>query len=175
MTTASMTATRRSGLIAFPTFSSGRSGSADIITRCYVTAREHLLGSVSLRGAAEQALDELSHLWQEASADGWDGYGAKRISADAYVHARAFIQALPTTVPKPEVGADPDGEISLDWLFAAGIRFSLSIGERGRLTFVSLLGHRAIQGTEWFDTGIPSTVLDELTTIASEGRRAGHR
>jgi hypothetical protein len=173
MTTALMTASRRSGLIAWPVSSQGRSPSADTLGRCYRIARQHLLSSLALRSAAEQALAELETVRKETSAAGWDGYGALPIDADAYSQARMFIQALPTTVPAPEISVDPDGEVALDWMFGKSLRFSVSVGKHGRLTFASLLGHRVIDGTEWLDTGIPATILNELTAIATEAKGAG--
>jgi hypothetical protein len=92
---------------------------------------------------------------------------------DAYCQTRTFIQALPTTVPAPEISLDPDGDVAVDWIFGKSLRLSVSVGKRGRLTFASLLGNRAIDGTEWLDTGIPSTILNELTVIAREAKEAG--
>jgi hypothetical protein len=173
MTTALMTASRRSGLIAWPVSSHGRSLSAETIVRYYGAARDHLLASLALRKGAETALAQLETLRTETSVEGWDGYSARPIDQDAYYCARIFIQALPTTVPLPEVSVDPDGEVAVDWAFGKGLRFSVSVGGRGRLTFVSVLGNRTLEGTEWLDTGIPSAVLNELTAIATEARSAG--
>jgi hypothetical protein len=173
MTTALMTANSRSGLIAVPWFSRGASESAEAIQRSVEQARLHLLDSISLRDAAQQALDELFGVAVESLEHSWDGYGAEAIQHDAYAHAWMFIQSLPTTVPKPSIGADPDGEVSIDWLFSRDLMFSLSIGKRGRLTFASLIGDRSIQGTDWLHNGIPATILDELTAVASEARRSG--
>jgi hypothetical protein len=173
MTTALTTASRRSGLIAWPVSSNGRSESAKTLGRFYGVVRQHLLGSLSLRSAAEQALADLEKVRTETSAAGWDGYGAIAMNEDAYCQARTFIQALPTTVPAPEISLDPDGEVAVDWTFGKSLRFSVSVGKRGRLTFASLLGNRAIDGTEWLDTGIPATILNELTAIATEAKDAG--
>jgi len=173
MTTALMNSNHRSGLIAVPQFSYGQGESANLIARCFFHTRLHLLDSISLRSAAQAALDELLDAALEASALGWDGYGAQPVNREAYALARRFIQALPTTVPKPEIGVENDGEVALDWLFGAGLVFSVSIGPRGRLTFASVIGNRAIQGTEWLDDGIPAALLDELTRVAAEARRTG--
>lgn len=108
----------------------------------------------------------------EARQPNWNGYGARPVQGAAYAKARTFIQALPTTVPKPDIGIDGDGEVSVDWLFGPELVFSVSVGPSGRLTFASVIGKRAIQGTEWFDAGIPAAVLDELTRVAAEARRA---
>ena len=174
MTTALVTASRRIGLIAPPSrVSQGESESAKQISNCVERVRQHLLGSVSIREYAQQALEELEQAARDAALEGWNGYGARPIQREAYRNARTFIQALPTTVPKPEVGVDPDGEVSIDWLFARGLTLSVSIGARGRLTFVSSIGNRTIEGTEWLDGGIPASILDELTTVAAAARRAG--
>jgi hypothetical protein len=171
MTTALMNGNYRSGLLAIPEHSSGQGRDAFWMSKSINEARQHFLTSVSLRSAVGAALDELLDAALEASAQGWDGYGARPVDPKTYARARRFIQALPTTVPKPEIGVDSDGEVSLDWLFGAGLVFSVSVGPSARLTFASLMGKRAIQGTEWLNDGIPAALLDELTRVATEARR----
>ena len=171
MTTAVISAPRRSGLIALP-WSSAAGECAKVLGEIHQDVRLHLLNSLSLRSAAQEALDELEEARKEACVRGWNGERTEPIDPEAYMNARAFIQALPTTVPKPEIGIDTDGEVSIDWLFGSGLTLSVSIGKRGRLTFASLLGMRAIQGTEWLTDGIPAAILDELTAVAGEARLA---
>jgi len=59
---------------------------------------------------------------------------------ESAVHvAVELIHAMPTDVPMPEVGVDPDGCVVLDWLGICG-GASISIGRSGRLAFSWLLG-----------------------------------
>src|SRR6266704_6073958 len=74
----------------------------------------HALASVALGKAKQDALNSLYSRFCEGSRTGWDGYEASPASYESYVRARQFIEALPTDFPVPEVGLDPDGEVSLE-------------------------------------------------------------
>jgi hypothetical protein len=128
--------------------------------------REHLLTSHTVRDARERLLDDLEGLCFEASREGWDGYGAKPLSIDAYDFAKTLIKALPTTSPLPEVNADPDGEVSLDWSFGNRRALTLSIGPTGRCTFAWIQGQRSNRGTDWIEDEIPASIVFALRQLA---------
>jgi hypothetical protein len=130
--------------------------------------RMHLLSSYSVRRGAERALDELEQVRAEASTYGWDGYGAKPMDADAYVNARLFLETLPTTAPSPEISADPDGDVALDWSFGPRKALSISISRTGRCTFAWIRGRRTVRGTDWFDDAIPVPIANALSQLARE-------
>jgi len=157
------------GLIT-PNRSNAQSEPARLLFRMQEEIREHLLTSHTVRDARESLLEELDSLCLEASRVGWDGYGAEPVSADAYDFAKMFIKALPTTAPLPELNADPDGEVSLDWSFGERRALTVSVGPTGRCTFAWMLGRRSNRGTDWIDDEIPATIafalrqLDHLRT-----------
>ena len=91
---------------------------------------------------------------------------------DAYLNARLFIEALPTTAPPPEVSADPDGDVALDWSFGPRKALSVSISGAGRCTFASIHGQRTFRGTDWVDDdGIPENIATALWQLAREAPR----
>lgn len=168
MTTAVVTfQNRRAGLIS-PIRSSGRSESADQLVRLSEQVRKHLLDSISVRGSAEAALDDLDTVCSQASYGGWNGYGAKPIDPASYRKAKVFLEALPTTSPFPEISVDGDGEVSFDWMFAPRQAITVSVGGNGRLTFAWINGHRTCRGTDWLDDGIPSTIADAISKLARQ-------
>lgn len=57
----------------------------------------------------------LKALYRECRLPNWDGYGAEPITPDTLELARQFCDALPEDVLEPEVCAEPDGGISLEW------------------------------------------------------------
>ena len=157
---------RRSGLIS-PTRSTARSEAATLLAAMGENIRMHLLTSFTMRNAAERTLDELEQVKTEASKEGWNGYGAKAVDLDAYDCARLFLEALPTTAPSPEISADPDGDIALDWMFGPQKALSVSIGPTGRCTFAWMLGKRTYRGTDWLDDdGIPASIVQALGQLA---------
>ena len=153
------------GLIT-PNRSNAQSESARLLLHMQEEIREHLLRSYTVRDARERLLVELDELCLEASRQGWDGYGAEPMRMDACDFAKVFIKALPTTAPLPELNADPDGEVSLDWSFGNRRALTVSIGPTGRCTFAWLLGQRTIRGTDWIEDEIPASIAFALHQLA---------
>jgi hypothetical protein len=60
--------------------------------------------------------------------ENWDGYGGASIPAEISNIASGLIAALPVHVPTPEVSANANGTISLEWENDAG-RAHLEIGK----------------------------------------------
>ncbi len=158
---------RLSGLLSQPR-STAKSESAEKLILIREGIRQHLLASYTVRREAERALDELAQVQSEAARSGWNGYQAKPVTLWACVHAKLFIEALPTTAPAPEVSADPDGDVALDWVFGRRKALSVSIGPTGRCTFAWMLGHRTYRGTDWLNDGIPETISRALAELARD-------
>jgi len=128
--------------------------------------REQLLDSYSIGRGVSQALADLEAVRKEAAYDGWDGHGGKALSPEACAFASVFLEALPTIAPIPEISADSDGEVSLDWIFGPKKALTVSIDGRGRCAYAWMLGQINSRGTDWITDGIPANIayaLDQLT------------
>ena len=157
----------RAGLIT-RSHSTARSEPAERLAQLAEDTRMHLLDSYTMRSAAERALNELEKVRDEASFPGWNGYGAKPMHPEAYSNAKLFLEALPTMAPFPEVSADPDGDVALDWSFGPRKALSISISSTGRCTFAWMHGHRTYRGTDWLADEIPSNIAQALWQLARE-------
>jgi hypothetical protein len=164
MSTAQATAGSIAGLIT-PNRSNAQSETARILLHTQEKIREHLLASYTVRDARERLLEELDTLCIEASRQGWDGHDAKPINLDAYEMAKVFIKALPTTAPLPELSADPDGEVSLDWSFGKRRALTVSVGPTGRCSFAWVQGQRSNRGTDWIEDEIPAQIAFALRQV----------
>ena len=156
-----------SGLIT-PPRSTATSEPAKRIVEMREEIRSHLLASYVLRNTAERTLMELDEVRAEASQGGWNGYDALPLNPSAYVFARAFLNALPTTAPLPQVSADPDGEVALDWIFGERKALSVSIGSTGRCTFAWMQGQSTCRGTDWIEDEIPASIVYALARLAQD-------
>lgn len=150
------------------TRSTAQSDPAKVIDEKLGEIRMHLLNSYVMRNKAERALAELEEVRSEAARVGWDGYGALPLSPLAYFFARIFLNALPTTAPLPEVSADTDGEVSLDWIFGERRALTVSIGPTGRCTFAWMLGQSTNRGTGWIEDEIPATIAFALGQLVRD-------
>jgi hypothetical protein len=154
-----------SGLIV-PARSTAQSDPAKKLDAMLEMIREHRLKSYVMRGPVERVLTELGEVCAEASKEGWDGYGARPLDPASYDFAIRFLNALPTYAPLPEVSADIDGEIALDWIFGQRKALTVSIGPTGRCTYAWMLGQSTNRGTDWIDDEIPANIVFALGQLA---------
>lgn len=83
---------------------------------------------------------ELQKTFEECSLEGWDGERAKPITKQVLRHAKTFLRSFPLGFESPEVGAEPDGAISLEWYRSPARVISISINPGGRLYFAATIG-----------------------------------
>lgn len=80
----------------------------------------------------------------ECGHDDWDGEGARPVS-DRTIDLAARIAdclfgLLPRDTPVPDLIAEPDGEICMNWGRPDERLFSLSIGEHGKINYAGQFG-----------------------------------
>jgi hypothetical protein len=128
--------------------------------------RERLLSSPSLGSSREECRNRLIDAYNEATTDGWDGYGASEVKPSAIHIACIFIDSLPTNIPMPDVSVEPDGEISFDWISGARRQFSISLGERKVMSYAGLFGSDKVAGSERFQGLLPRILLEHIRRVA---------
>lgn len=153
-----------------PVRSTGQSEPAKRISNMQEEIRKHLLTSYVIAAPTEQVSSRLEEVWSEASRSGWDGYGAKPVDPLAYMYAQFFVNALPNTAPIPEVSADSDGEVALDWFFGNRKALTVSIGPTGRCTFAWMNGQSTNRGTDWMEDDVPASIVFALAQLARSAR-----
>lgn len=100
-----------------------------------------------------------------AMDQGVDG-NAVSVEAVTLVLAERFLTVLPLDIPSPEVGLDPDGEISFDWFGAGGQNFSVSLRKDGRLAYAgAFAGEKTKYGTDRLDDEIPREIVDAVREL----------
>lgn len=94
-----------------------------------------------------------------------DGYGAKPVSIDSVNEARKFISQLPSFFPKPEVVAEPSGELGLEWYKEKNKIFALSFNGRTMIAYAGIFWNNKTHGIEYFEDSIQSTIIDSLRRV----------
>jgi hypothetical protein len=108
-------------------------------------------------------ISEISALALECSEPNWDAYGARPMSPIAASRAVELILALPDGIPLPEVAADPDGSVSLDWISSRRRTLSLNVGESTHLAYAWIDGTDRGYAVEIFNEHeVPAPVLDAI-------------
>jgi len=121
-----------------------------------------LLASEQVRRDDIDARLELDPRYREAN---WNGEGAAPIPNLAFEEARAFLYKFPTTLPLPDVIAEPDGYLGLEWYRNRRLLYVVSFNGQGALSCSGLIGQTKVYGTYYLDDGIPSEVLRTIARI----------
>lgn len=122
---------------------------------------ESLQRSIELFGRKRTALSALYQVAIDCQKPGWDFEDAEAVAPEIITRAEDFILALPDKFPMPEIGGEPDGEVSLDWIHSRKRMFSVSIGKTERLPFAWVDGTDLGNGVARFDgITVPAKILN---------------
>lgn len=124
-----------------------------------------LYGDVTAENPRKPLMEALNEYWDTCSSLNWDGYGAKPINAMSNFYAHQLIRFFPPALPNPEVGVDPDGEISFEWFKGPREVFSVSIAPNGDLHYAGLFGRNKVHGAESFGDVLPKAIMDNLKRL----------
>lgn len=101
----------------------------------------------------QAAFEELWDVWKDCSQPGWDGYGALAVEQETLAAAYRLIESLPLGFPSPSIGAEPDGQLTLEWHKSPTRTLSVSVDPEGYLHYAGLFGGNKRFGTlEFFET-----------------------
>jgi len=143
----------------------GSSESADSIQKIVAGIKDHYFEPVSF-AYSNELLKTLVLVYKSCSTNNWDGYGALEIKSKSFVYAKKFICNLPAYLPKPDIGADPDGEISFEWRNENNGIYVLSISATGELSFAGLYSEgREIHGKDKMSDGVPKEIFQHISRL----------
>ena len=86
----------------------------------------------------------------------------------ALSNVQRLLRMLPDTLPLPEVGIDPDGAISLDWMPTRFRMFSISVSDSDSLAYAWLHGTDRGHGVVRFVDGLPQWLWSQLAEIVGD-------
>lgn len=143
----------------------GESDASNFVAGQFVKERQRLQNSYSLGLGARGIFEDLFLIAGETNSPNWDGYGAKAVAAETFRLANSFLQALPLGMPPPSVGAEPDGELTLEWHYSPRRTLSVSVAGDGDLHYAALLGPGKAYGTEPFFGEVPKPILELISRV----------
>ncbi len=154
-------------LAGTPVLSRAVSGTADYIAMESEKNRDSVMNSLVLGHQFQKSLNELKDIVAECRTANWDGYNAYPIAADTYNFARQFLQALPLYSAPTSIGAEPDGNLTLEWYKSSRWLLSLSISPEGMLYYAALFGSSKQYGSEPFLGNVPQQILSLINRVAT--------
>jgi len=123
-------------------------------------------GTQTVGSAFYEFAEEFWNVVNACSSRNWDGFGATGLSSDTVYTAWRVGQVIPFGLFRPSVGAEPDGQITLEWHVAPRRTLSVSVDGAGNLHYAALLGSdRKAFGTESFVGVVPDRILDLIYSI----------
>jgi hypothetical protein len=147
------------------TISGSASETAKFIAEQREISRELLQESNTLGFAAKGTFQQLYEVFKECSSEGWDGEHARPISIDVLECAISFLKSFPIGIEAPEIGAEPDGSITLEWYRSPNRVVSISINPDGWMYFASLFGSSKRHGAEYAMMGISDDLLQIILQV----------
>lgn len=148
---------------------SGVSAEAQLVESALDRLRESTEQSESWFGAKADAIAGLSEVARDCGEAGWDGADADAVNPLAVARAEAVIRAWPAGLELPQVAAEPDGALSLDWIRSRHRVFSLSVGAGDRLAYAWIDGSDRGHGAVRFaGDAVPSRVVDGVRRLFAD-------
>ena len=115
-------------------------------------------------GIPAKVFQQLDDVFEACSSDGWDGEQAKPISGEVVRYVERFLNSL-SGMEAPEVGAEPDGAITLEWYRSPNKVISISIDGSGWLYFAAIIGSRKRHGADFALLGVSDDLLDLISQV----------
>jgi hypothetical protein len=145
------------------TYTPGFSGEAQYIEAAADEQNRALRYSAAIGNQA--AIDELGAVWDECQAANWDGYDAQPVTQETLVNAYRLLDSLPWNAPAPTIGAEPDGQLTLEWRRSRRRTLSVSVTEDGNLHYAGLFGPNRQYGTIAFFGDVPPEITQLVEQV----------
>jgi hypothetical protein len=139
-------------------------------TACFVGQQrencyELLQESNVLRLVEKGTLQQLYEIFKECSSAGWDGEQAKPISPEVLQNAIRFLFSFPSGIEAPDICAEPDGAITLEWYRSPNKVISISINPDGWVYWAALIGTSRRHGADYAVMGISDDLLKIISQV----------
>jgi hypothetical protein len=152
--------------IAMPlTISGYASEIADFVAQQIRDSFVILQKSNALGFTAKGTFQQLDEVFEECSSEGWDGEQAKPISLEVLRCAERFLNSFPLGIEAPEIGAEPDGAITLEWYRSPNKVISISINPDGWVYWAALIGTSKRHGADYSLMGISDDLLKIILQV----------
>ncbi len=110
-------------------------------------------------------MDELTSVYNKCRTPNWDGYEAFPVELPTLDTVRRVLSSIPPDIPRPSIGAEPDGALTLEWYAEPRRVLSVSVTSDGKLHYAALIGQDCISGTELFGAEFPKTFVQLITRV----------
>jgi hypothetical protein len=145
--------------------SGGESDAAQFVASQVHQGKRALYETYTFGHAYYSALSDLVSVQMECGTPDWDGYGAQPVRNDTVWIAYLVLESLPPGLPEPRIGAEPDGQVTLEWHQSPRRTLSVSVSPDSFLHYSALIGPNKQFGTEVFSREMPQNILSLIRRV----------
>lgn len=116
----------------------------------------------------KHVLRELEKTLDERSSDGWDGDRAKALSKEVLQSTVTFLESFPPGIEPPQIAAEPDGAITLEWYRSPEKVISVSIDLGGEVYYAAIIGALSRHGRGSVRSGVSDDLLALIESVAGK-------
>ena len=109
---------------------------------------------------------DIQSILNDCAHDNWDGFGASRIMRKTVKLTKKFLEIMPNYLLPPEVSAEPDGHINLEWYTDRNHVFEISIDKDGYLYYAGRLFGEKFSGTEMLGDVFPDKLESNIRNFS---------
>lgn len=102
---------------------------------------------------------------EELQDDADNGFAVNTVHPLTRGWAQIFLRRLPTWVADPDVGADPNGDLTFEWYSGRDHVLSISLAPNGEVVYAYANGRRRESGCDDVTHGLPDNILELLATF----------
>jgi len=111
------------------------------------------------------ALEALAQIAAECREPDWDGHNALPVESATIERARRIIASLPGAIPSPDIGAEPDGHVTLEWYSGPRWQISLSVAPNGIMHHAAMLGASRNYGQDYVESKLSGWILNMIREV----------
>jgi hypothetical protein len=145
----------------------GFSSSAEFVDAEISELDDKLQDSYQLGMAGKGAINELDRIFIEYSDPQCEGCDALPVTRESFELSKRFLKRLPFELEPPLIGAEPDGQITMEWYRNPRWTLSISFDPEGKLHYAALFGPNKVYGSESFFNEVPRNILELIQRVIS--------
>lgn len=127
--------------------------------------------TLSITGRAE-VIERINEVADERMEDAHRGYATAIVHPYTRGWARTFLLRLPRWVEDPDVGVDPNGDLTFEWYAGPDHILSISLAPNGSIVYAYANGLRRENGCDDLSHAIPANLIELLRSFKPSHRYA---
>jgi hypothetical protein len=101
---------------------------------------------------------QVMRIYEDCHKSGWDGDDSQPVTMETLLIATRLVESLPIDCRTPDISAEPDGNVILEWYISPRKLLNVSIAPTSILDWAALIGDEDPRGSCRFYDSAPETL-----------------